>query len=112
MYVEESEEFAVFNCVNLICFAALFSYYSVYNPLKRSPLFDNHESFRSGKIHLVLLHKDTEQNQILIYVGGAREGEPTCKIKTFFVRSLTLTEPIFNNFQKMDFWEKFSNFGY
>lgn len=53
MYVEESEEFTVFNCVNLICFAALFSYYSVYNPLKRSPLFDNHESFRSsGKIRL------------------------------------------------------------
>ena len=52
MYVEESEEFAVFNCVNLICFAALFSYYSEYNPLKRSPLFDNHESFRSGKIRL------------------------------------------------------------
>ena len=31
-------------------------------------------------------------------VGGTGEDPPTCKMETFFM-SLTLTEPIFNNFQ-------------
>ena len=32
-------------------------------------------------------------------MGGAREDPPTCKMGTFFVISLTLTEPSLNNFQ-------------
>ena len=32
-------------------------------------------------------------------VGGARADPPSCKMGTFFLMSLTLTEPIFNNFQ-------------
>ena len=31
-------------------------------------------------------------------VGGAAENPPTSKMGTFFLMSLTLTEPIFNNF--------------
>ena len=54
MYVEESEvrRFQLCQPYLLCCSLVLFSYYSEYNPLKRSPLFDNHESFRSGKIRL------------------------------------------------------------
>ena len=53
MYVEESEVRRFQLCQPyLLCSLVLFSYYSEYNPLKRSPLFDNHESFRSGKIRL------------------------------------------------------------
>ena len=33
-------------------------------------------------------------------VGGARMGQPACKLGTFFIKTLTLTEPIFNNFQE------------
>ena len=32
-------------------------------------------------------------------VGRTREDPPTCKMRTFFLMSLTLTEPSFNNFQ-------------
>ena len=32
-------------------------------------------------------------------VGGAETDPFTCKMGTFFLRSLTLIEPIFNNFQ-------------
>ena len=35
--------------------------------------------------------------------GGARVGQPTCKLGTFFIKTLTLTEPIFNNFQENGF---------
>ena len=32
-------------------------------------------------------------------MGGARVNPPTCKMGTFFLMSLTLTEPSLNNFQ-------------
>ena len=35
-------------------------------------------------------------------MGGTRVNTPTCKIGTFFLMSLTLTEPSLNNFQFME----------
>ena len=32
-------------------------------------------------------------------VGGSRVGQPDSKMRTFFIGSLTLTEPILKNFQ-------------
>ena len=34
------------------------------------------------------------------YGGGAMAGQPTGKKRMYFIMSLTLTEPIFNNFQE------------
>ena len=36
-------------------------------------------------------------------VGGAWAGKPTCKLRTFLIIPLTLTEPMFNNFQENGF---------